>query len=1074
MDFTSKFKEYCDYDGWIPSFLWRDESVDKLNQLISLYKKSGKSYENKFLIDELVSYEIASENKSEQILKKNLIKIIEELSNKDLLSSDMVKKIKEILISKIQKHQKQIVPVYSKVAEEVYLLLQLSPTLSEIKSIFNENLTIDWYDWFFYYCIKSEDNRIFFNELLQQYIKLFETRVIENEYEYFILGADKYIEYVAKDKKTNETFLILLSRNLESLKSFFNWYYSNGKEAPFLKGDSIYVQNCIWALIKEYYETKNYRIDRIFKQNLFQLIIKSQQAKSKFVSKLFAYLNDEKRQYFSVSPIILKWLLTKENIDTFLLHKRWNRTILDLYYFFKNEWNQILLKKIYEAYESIISKNDEYIKESKEKITLEEEGIKLKIKEIIDSNIQLRKTTKLNYFVSNILFLYENHKNLFDDYQKNFVKNQIHLYLTSSNTNPWDSRLWIEYSKENSFSWPWFIQDLELCIEIALSENMDLSEYKERILYLIPYLFDSDYKKLIDGFDKDLNITDSKLIDWILDVYSHESNKWLWYFHASRLISILNDNILSIKNFNQKQIKRLWEICKNMILSKENRISIWDKNNYCDFVIRNKDEWIDSYWMFDYYKQESKKYKRVNYFDNYLRHNTKDMKGFELFVAINKCLILLFKDKDAIDWRFSQLLWIKEDFEEIDYSWVRGVSELERELTYWNYNNEFFYSVLIKVSKYPEYEGEMKTILNKAQKLWDKSKFKTYLRNFVAIYYKNIPEEDKAETYANIDDKDFVVYYLGVSNWDDFQKIKYKIEKKNKDICKFEEDIKIYDTWLKAKEMIIKEKENEIINLQKEKSELENEVVIITEWKTDRKILKAMAYQLKKESSDEDAEIYDFFLRWIHEYENMEAWDKPVFNLIKSLAELFPKKYFIWIFDTDWILKKWETNSFSKQLNEVWDNEYEFEKGPKNIRIVKLTEPRWHNYKRNIEYYDNSWWSIELLYSKNRLWKYFFVPRDCNLEEIASYPDKIFKGKYKNKIIYTKEVSTTVYDKNNIPPIISNDIWKARIVQKLRSKNEFAEGIKNWTICIPKKECKIFSKLFKIIYDAYKNMKEML
>ena len=38
------------------------------------------------------------------------------------------------------------------------------------------------------------------------------------------------------------------------------------------------------------------------------------------------------------------------------------------------------------------------------------------------------------------------------------------------------------------------------------------------------------------------------------------------------------------------------------------------------------------------------------------------------------------------------------------------------------------------------------------------------------------------------------------------------------------------------------------------------------------------------------------------------------------------------------------------------------------------------------------------------------------------------------------------------------------------SKNEFAEGIKNWTINIPIKECKIFSKLFKVIYDAYKNM----
>ena len=147
-----------------------------------------------------------------------------------------------------------------------------------------------------------------------------------------------------------------------------------------------------------------------------------------------------------------------------------------------------------------------------------------------------------------------------------------------------------------------------------------------------------------------------------------------------------------------------------------------------------------------------------------------------------------------------------------------------------------------------------------------------------------------------------------------------------------------------------------------------------------------MAIELWKEAWDEDVKIYDFFLKGINEYENMEAWDKRVFSLIKDLAELFPKKYFIWIFDTDWILKKnGECDSYLKQLKEVWDYVYEFKKGFKNVRIIKLTEPRWYNYKRNIEYYDNSWWSIELLYNKSRLWKYFFVPRDCSLEEIACY-----------------------------------------------------------------------------------------
>ena len=73
MDFISKFNEYCGYDGWVPSFLWMDESVNTLNDLLSLYKRTTK--ENQFLIDKLLWYEIASEDKSEQILKKNLIKM---------------------------------------------------------------------------------------------------------------------------------------------------------------------------------------------------------------------------------------------------------------------------------------------------------------------------------------------------------------------------------------------------------------------------------------------------------------------------------------------------------------------------------------------------------------------------------------------------------------------------------------------------------------------------------------------------------------------------------------------------------------------------------------------------------------------------------------------------------------------------------------------------------------------------------------------------------------------------------------------------------------------------------------
>nr|MBR6099840.1 hypothetical protein [bacterium] len=119
---------------------------------------------------------------------------------------------------------------------------------------------------------------------------------------------------------------------------------------------------------------------------------------------------------------------------------------------------------------------------------------------------------------------------------------------------------------------------------------------------------------------------------------------------------MFDDNIFSTKDFDSKQIKQLSEICKTMIQSKESRITVGDKKSYCDFLIKNRDERIDAYWMINYHEEEMKKYEGINYFDNYLRHNINDKGGFEMFVEINEALILLFKDKNAINWQFSQLL----------------------------------------------------------------------------------------------------------------------------------------------------------------------------------------------------------------------------------------------------------------------------------------------------------------------------------------------------------------------------------------------------------------------------------
>lgn len=1077
MWFISKFKECCGDDDSIPSFLRRDEAKKELKQLLNLYKESNKLDEDAFLIDRLSSYEIVSESSDKQITRRNLVEVIEKLYNGKLMSKSTAKRVREILISKIKEYQGHENPVRSNVFIEVYLLFQLSPTLVEVESIFVENLTIDWYDWFFYFCIESEDNRPFFNKLLEQYIKLFEIAVTKNEYEYFFLGEDKCLNYIVTNQETNEKFLVLLSKNPWTLRSLFGLYYSEGKEKPFLIGNKTYVQDCIWILINEYYERKLYRNDRIFKQKLFQLVINSQCKETEFVTKLFTYLNHWNHQYFSITPIILKWLLNEENIDNFLKFKRWNRTILDLYYSFKNDWNQILLEKIYQNYQSIIDKNDEYIQESREKVTQEEENIKLQIKEIIDNNIQLKETTKLNYFVSSILFLYKEHKDLFEDYQKNFVKDQIHLYFTSEDTNPWNSKLWIEYSKENSFSWPWFIQDLNLCVEIALYENIDLSKYKERVVYLIPYLFDWDYRKLVEGFDKNLRIIDGKLIDWILDVYSHKSNKGLWYLHPSRLISLLRDNILSTKDFTSLQVNILWEICKNMIQSTESRISVWDKKIYCNFLVNNKDNRIDVYWLIGYYEQEIWKYKEINYFDDYLRHNIKEEKGFELFLEVNKSLILLFKNKNAIDWRFSQLLWIKKDFYNIEYVWVRGISELEKELTYWNNEDDFFYSVLLEVLKYPENKDQVDNILNRAQELWKKSKFKWYLYNFIANYYKNIPEEDKAEVYANIDDKDFVYYYLGIVDWDytkklEYQFLKWSLSKKNLIRQIEEKDKKIYDANQRIDQLTkqVKIKNLEVAELSKYK------VLIFTEWKSDWKHLIGIAERLK-ELKPNNKKIYQFVIDYLVKYD-CDTWDSFIIECISKLWKIYEDGFknvkILLIVDPDWedkLLKDYEPESCDSIKKPEAQNQ--------NCRLIILTDPR--KKEKYKDFYDEHRWCIELLYSKRVLKNRFIIPRDIKMEDCNKFSVSLIKIKYKGKILYIKTSDDNkklrnVYDRN-VKCIYDSKFNKmdTKALAKLwiASKDEFAGEIYEKEISRNKltyNDIKNFDVLFQTIYKAWQNI----
>ena len=1097
MSFKSKFIEYSKLT--VPTFLWKDEKI------LKNYIKSYSNSDFDFLIKQIEWYWIKSEK--DQILRRNLYAVIEALLPKFTLSNK--KKLAQEFSKKILFFQNKWI-TYSDYFYELRLLILLDPSKNAVLSVYKNEKAPHAFWYFFDYCIKNDD-REFFIDAMIRYVSLYEVTYSKEEFRYFDLRSQENLDYILKDSNTINKFLELLSNNPNALFSLIDGYNLSEEKIVkvFSDWDNVFSQKNIEIVIKKYYEDRSFEIDRIIKSSLFISILWTQKNDAEFVKNVFDYINNESRQYYTITKSVLIWLLSYELIDLFFQYNRGVWTVLSFYYSLseKDVQQKKIKEVIYNKYKEIIEnnnkKNEEYREQDEKRLNEEERKVKEDIYEIISEITKLENTTKEKYFSSRILYLYKNYKELFEENQIPFVKKQINLYFTSNKTNPWSQYAKVDISWWNQFSRPRFISDLELCIEISILEGWNIGKYIERIIYLIPYLFDSEYEKLVKFFNVNKIIIDDKRhINRLLKVYNHESDHWkLWYLHPYRIISLFNDNILCIDVLTKGQKEKLSKICEKMVKTDNERVSMREKESYIKFIIKES-EYLNYLWIEEYNNELLSRAWNYNYYEDYLRNKIKkdDVNDFEMLCHTNGALIEISKNKGAIQRRLNQLKWIKTDYVDIMKNWVvHWVTPIENEIIRWRHENKFFYTPLLNAIKYDDYENDILEILDNAKTFKsDNSEIKKYLYRFVASYYKTVSSKKKINVYAWINNKEFVIYYLWAAYWSEDLKEKYinrskklkekekvkrktlkidELKKENGDLIKKYKSLQkekhelILDNYKLKSDYIKLEQNNKFLkyknnDLEEEILKLKNKIIIFTEWKTDWKHMLRMARELKK-IFPKKYKIYDFFINNIKQYNYNDMWWETLSIFIEKLAWLYPEFKVIWILDTDGdkkIMKNWIplVNSDNCHIYKKTDLN--------NLRLVTLTEP-WHYGELKNEYYNEHKWCTELFYSRKKLKNKLITPRDIDSIELTKKFGVTFdKIKFWRKILYIKNFRSK--DCSNILDHNSNSIFDIKWdpYNQIISKDDFSNFVLNWDIKFSKKDIIVFNPLFEIIYNAYIDM----
>lgn len=1006
---------------------------DDISQLINDYNEKE---DNSFLINEFqTNYQI------NQYYTRSLYEIIESLIEKNDFSdmNDFCNFLEKQLSN---------VETLSSLNKDIFIkiYLKLTKNTENVKKLYDEYISkkyinISTIEDFTEYFLNKDDNLYFIQSFL--YDKEWWFRM--HYYDYKSWTRKKFQDKILSFSKENlELFFDELNKkeNIQNLLRELNKDKENNfikqlinKALAFKLEKKIYeflISQIRFAWSSHEYYSKNVFFNRNVK--IFNLLKNSSILKYQQFFTDIKYSEPWYYYYNEFEQFIFKTIETSKDLESIAQIKELEEKeyfIRNGYFYVKYSLNNTKKSKLFEETfpEQIKIFEEQRQKSIEENQKYQDENDKEFLDEIKE-NVEKAKDTENKLFVPKFL---EDFINKFD-YQlrienkidiQELVKKQLEYFFTWKNLDITNPDILSKFKKTKTwYQAPNFMLDWSfwLVFESAQKVWFDLSKYKGRLACFYPFQGNGE------------NLAELK--------------KYFWLYEIKQIIDIYK-KYSDIRGFQSYNIIYLFQEKYEREGIQLNQIfqEIKEDNNLKNdlvFILEelNKDENFNKYYLKDslvllyelgveksYFQSLELTQPSKNYFKDILQPEIRDDE-FRKYLTINEFLIKN-QDKDAFLWRLGQLLngFIDVQDYEFENGKMRYIWDLENEI-----DNHYFIKILWEY-KYIDEDIEQKVI-----ELIEKS-FKEYdhFENYCKYIWKGL------EYYLKTLSKDLEYKNKLIDKITDLLS---KSENKNKNIA-----FKMILWNISDKFLLKVEKEEDVRKYVEEIEDLKNklnnktfindEVIIITEWPTDYNYFKKAFLWLN--NLWKINKNLKYFLNYLKKTDNIDkiiTYSNTISNdFCLKLAQTNPNKLVIWIFDTDEIpdnikktindesrkLEKWGLfltkldNYFIILLETPIELESYYNKGICTELLFWEEFLEWKiitkKYKDSIEYKQ-----VKLLW-KNiyDMWSYYLDIKNSNKDTY------IFDSySFYEKITYKEDYNSNPWYKNkmNFSEDILNDIIK--------------------------------------------------
>lgn len=972
-----------------------------------------------------------------------LLKIIE-LSTDNKKIKKFKRTLNDIINIRLDKNDNEYLYLY------ILTYINIKPDIKSILCLLEKVKNRMAYIYLLRYCLLKKWENID-KKYISKMFELYKEKYQDNDYTPILW--DKIKEIILNNIEYAGEFSNFISSDLDFItKILTRWNFGIRTYSDFIIKYPKLFWESFTKIIENIFTNRNYNIDYELNNDkyLMESICKLLKQK-KLKGKIISLISNENNQTFNISRSIFCALIISGHINEIKKIDLHDYIILDIYYSLPN--TNINKKVFYKLHKWLIDKNHKLNEEHRKK----EEQYKVKKekddKKGIQSIIKILKKEKNekheHISCRNIFKIYLQYKDLFTEEQTEFVKDYAKYFLSSELTSPKNDNINIiikktwDNSRNTTFQNAWFIFDLFDCLKVSTLLNINLMEYKEKIITLLPYCLTNEFNLILNIF-KDLEIKSInwKILDWLIDVYLNDKYWDLSSSDPCIIFKLINKDLIQESELGEIQINNINELYNKELSN--NDLSIYDIDEIIESI--KKFKLINKNFIDENYSKLIEKFRNYNYFEDYLRYKIEDsnIKEYRKLLDFNEILIYNYKDKNAINWRFDQINNIKNDYIRKDYDdWLfRWVSRLEDELDLDDRSDKKIYEPLLKNIKYPEYNEKFFVIFNKIKEVDEWWSIRFYLYKILKEYYKNSWKDNILNLCLNCNDNYFVANYM----------FEYLTKEEKEKFNNLNKDLKIWELNNK-----IDKYEKELIKLKKQ-LEKEWELNLYVEWKTDEAYLQ----KAKKELNIDNKLKINIQICWS---------SNSIFSIIAWKIKNWIWWIHIWLFDIDksWI-KSWSRNDISSRLiNQSKKITINWFSNNKLLESTYWKSSRWYKYSFILLPWTERFRNQIFLSSYNTSNKIEWVIINNNYQEVIWFIEWEF---YQSPVFTIEHLIYSEKTDEFFKKLEVQWWWITYIIDKDRKK-ELCEKIVNWEIILPKDTWINFKPIFDYLEKTYNDYKSI-